>query len=81
MNISFYQKDIKRIWKENNFSYDYEILSNGHIHIIVEHGDWKHDHLALKYIMRKNHYRVIDMVDYPNGDDSYTAYYKFVYGV
>ena len=83
MNIAFYEQDIKRIFKENECYYEYNICANdGTIVVYVEWGDWKHDHAFLNYIMRENHYRCIDeVVTEENGSDTYSATHVFKYGV
>lgn len=82
MNISFYRTDINRIFKENNLCYDsYISTTNGMIEITIEDGDWKHDHIRLNYIMRKNHYRLIKEVEIGTSeDDSYSSTHYFKYG-
>lgn len=83
MNISFYTTDINRIFKENNLYYDYTISStDGMIAITIEDGDWKHDHIRLNYIMRKNHYRLIKNVEFGTSeDDSYSSTHYYKYGI
>ena len=82
MNIAFYKADIDRIFKENNLYYDYFILSNNEmIGIIIENGDWKHDHLRLNYIMSKNNYIFIKEEEIGTSDeDSYSSTHYFKYG-
>ena len=82
MNIAFYKADINRIFKENNLYYDYFILSNNEmIGIIIEDGDWKHDHLRLNYIMSKNNYIFIKENEIgTSDDDSYSSTHYFKYG-
>lgn len=81
MNIAFYKADINRIFKENNLYYDYFILSNNEmIGIIIENGDWKHDHLRLNYIMSKNNYKLIKEEEIGTSDeDSYSSTHYFKY--
>ena len=82
MDVIFCREAIKRIFKENNLYYDYFILSNNEmIGIIVEDGDWKHDHLRLNYIMSKNNYIFIkeNEID-TRDDDSYSSTHYFKYG-
>lgn len=83
MNITFYKEDIKRIFKENNLHYDWDISPNdGTIEVYIDWGDWKHDHICLKYIMWKNHYRQIDeIVTEEDETDAYSATHYFKYGV
>lgn len=82
MNVSFYRTDIDRIFKENNLYYDSYISStDGMIEITIEDGDWKHDHIRLNYIMRKNHYRLVKEVEIGTSeDDSYSSIHYFKYG-
>lgn len=82
MDVTFCREDINRIFKENNLYYDYFILSNNEmIGIIIENGDWKHDHLRLNYIMSKNNYIFIkeNEID-TSDDDSYSSTHYFKYG-
>ena len=80
MNIEFYKEDVKRIFKENNLTYEWCVSFDGTIFVNVIWGDWKHDHGFLKYVMRKNHYQVISqVVTEENGDDAFSAEYKFIY--
>ena len=81
MNITFYKEDVKRIFKENNLTYEWWVNFDGTIVVNVEWGDWKHDHAFLNYIMRKNHYRCIDeVVTEEDGSDTYSATHYFKYG-
>ncbi len=81
MNITFYEQDIKRIFKENELCYEYAVNNNGTIEVHIDWGDWKHDHLFIKYIMWKNHYRQInEVVTEEDGSDSYSSVHYFKYG-
>ena len=82
MDVTFCREDINRIFKENNLYYDYFILSNNEmIGIIIENGDWKHDHLRLNYIMSKNNYKLIKEEEIGTSDeDSYSSTHYFKYG-
>lgn len=82
MDVTFCREDINRIFKENNLYYDYFTLSNNEmIGIIIEYGDWKHDHLRLNYIMSKNNYIFVkeNEID-TSDDDSYSSTHYFKYG-
>lgn len=81
MNVTFYKEDVKRIFKENNLTYEWWVEDDGNIVVIVEWGDWKHDHRFLKYIMRKNHYRVVlRIITEDDESDVFSAKYVFEYG-
>ena len=81
MNITFYKEDLKRIWNENNLTYDYFIQFDGSIDVYVKWGDWKHDHLFINFIMKKNNYRLVsETTTEENGDDAYSSIHKFSYG-
>ena len=80
--MTFYEEDVKRIFKENNLTYEWWVQDDGGIVVVVEWGDLKHDHVFLKYVMRKNHYRVVEeIVTEEDGSDAYSAEYVFKYGV
>ena len=82
MNISFYKRDIARIFKENNLHYEWWVSpTDGTINVIVNWGDWKHDHRYLQYIMARNNYRVVNrVITEESGDDAFSAEYEFKYG-
>ena len=82
MNIEFYKEDVKRIFKENNLTYEWWVNpTDGSIVVEVVWGDWKHDHGFLKHIMWKNHYRVVSQVTTEeDGSDAFSAEYEFKYG-
>lgn len=74
------RKRIQEILSSHKMPYDFEIDSQGFIEISVINGDWKHDHLALQHVMREAGYipfgrHIPDNQD--NGDDSFTATYKY----
>lgn len=81
MNVQFYKDDVKRIFKENDCFYEWWVNFDGSIEVSVDWGDWKHDHLFLRYIMRKNHYRETNVVvTEEDGSDAYSAIHTFKYG-
>jgi hypothetical protein len=70
--------DIQRIFKENEMWYEWSVDFDGTVEINVEWGDWKHDHLRLKYIMKENGYCPIDEnVTEEDGSDAYSAVHTF----
>lgn len=70
---------IQRLLSANNMNYDFDVNSTGFIEITVTDGDWKHDHLALKNVMKKAGYILFKrfITDESNGDDSFSAIYTF----
>ena len=72
-------KKIRELLSANKMYYDFNVDSQGFIEITVENGDWKHDHLALRNIMREAGYIMFSRVikDEDNGDDSFSAVYKY----
>lgn len=72
-------KRISQILKNNNMNYDYSIDSEGYIKIIVENGDWKHDHIRLRKVMANAGYVCFGrhIPDEDTGEDSFSAVYIF----
>ena len=73
------RKRIGDILEANGMHYDYTVDADGYVEITVDDGDWKHDHIALKTIMRNNGFVCLDRhtSDDETGDDSYSAVYLF----
>lgn len=73
------RKRISDILEANGMHYDYTVDSDGYVEITVDDGDWKHDHIALKTLMRNNGFVCLDrhIQDDKTGDDSYSAVYLF----
>ena len=70
---------IVELLKTNGMYYDVEVFS-GAIRITVENGDWKHDHIALKNLMKSHGYIFIGrhIPDEETGDDSFSATYLYM---
>jgi hypothetical protein len=70
---------IVELLKTNGMYYDVEVFS-GVITITVENGDWKHDHIFLRNIMKSHGYIFIGrhITDEENGDDSFSATYLYM---
>lgn len=76
------EQDIKRIFKKNELNYEWWTNSDGTIDVDVVWGDWKHDHLYLRHVMRENGYiQLYEMVTEEDGDDAYSSIHTFKYGV
>ena len=73
------KKRIGKLLADNKMTYDYSIDEQGFIKIVVDNGDWKHDHLVLKHIMAKAGYFCFGrhIPDEETGDDSFSAVYLF----
>jgi fructose-1,6-bisphosphatase/inositol monophosphatase family enzyme len=74
------RQKIQELLSANKMSYHFTVDSQGYIKITVENGDWKHDHIALKHIMREAGYisfgrHILDEEE--NGDDSFSAIYLY----
>jgi hypothetical protein len=74
------EKDIQRIFKENEMWYDWDVdFFDNTVEINVELGDWKHDHLCLDHVMKENGYILIDKkVTEEDGSDAYSAVHTFL---
>jgi hypothetical protein len=73
------REKIGKILADNKMSYDYTVDDKGYVEITVENGDWKHDHIALRTLMRDNGFVLIGrhIPDEETGDDSFSAVYLF----
>lgn len=75
------RSEVQKLFSENNLHYEFDIDCINHVHVFVEDGDWKHDHLRLKHIMNINDYLCLDTNNLDaedDGDDSYSAEYIFM---
>ena len=46
--------------------------------ILIEWGDWKHDHIYLKYVMQEHGYNQVDeRVTQEDGSDCYSSVHSF----
>ena len=70
---------INKILSDNKMPYDYTVDDKGYVKITVENGDWKHDHIALRNLMRDNGFVCLGrhIPDEETGDDSFSAVYLF----
>lgn len=75
------EKEISEIFRENKLHYYWFVHPETHLlHVEVDHGDWKHDHLFLDYTMRNLGFTLAATVPFgePTGDDSYSATHIYV---
>lgn len=73
------RKRVEDLLTANKMFYDFSVDSNGYIEITVENGDWKHDHIALRNLMRDSEFVFLGryVPDEETGDDSFSAVYLF----
>lgn len=77
---AFIESDVQKIMKENEMYYEWYVDFNGKIVVIVEWGDWKHDHIFLENVMAKNGYLQTDEeLTEEDGSDTYSAIHTFEY--
>lgn len=70
--------EVGKIFSDNNISHEFDVDRNNHVRVIVEDGDWKHDHLRLRRIMTLNNFICLDeILTDDEDDDSYSAEYCF----
>lgn len=71
-------KEVQKIFKDNDLHYEWWESPNGNINVNVEWGDWKHDHWFLEYVMRQNGYIQIDrIITEEDETDAYSAKHVF----
>jgi hypothetical protein len=71
-------KEVQKIFKDNDLHYEWWESPNGNINVNVEWGDWRHDHWFLEYVMRQNGYIQIDsIITEEDETDAYSAKHIF----
>ena len=75
------KKLVKNIFKKNKLYYDWWCETDTMVQIVVNDGDWKHDHLRLRNIMKDNGFDYLGryITDESNDDDTFSAQYIFYY--
>lgn len=69
---------VSNIMKEGNLSGEIDTNPQGKVEILIEWGDWKHEHAYLKYLMNKNGFVHIGTeVTEEDGSDCYSARHIF----
>ncbi len=65
--------------REQKFEGMYEVWTEGRIvHVYITNGDWKHQHLRLKWLMDEFGYDQISEKTEPSNEDCYTSEHVFV---
>ena len=71
---------IQKIYKENDIWYEYNILPNNRVEIIVEFGDWRHDHVFIDYHMEDNGFvKTDEVLTWDDGSDCYSSIHTYIY--
>lgn len=73
-------KEIKKLLSDNFISFEdvYE-YTDGTIEVVIEWGDWKHDHLLCDEIMSKNGYVLIGEYETDeDGSDCYSSNHQYM---
>jgi len=69
---------VSGILKNGKLHGEVDIYPNGEISILIEWGDWKHEHGYLRYLMQKNGFTETDeKVTEEDGSDCYSAIHTF----
>lgn len=72
---------IQKLARDNYISCEVSEESENVVEVLIEWGDWKHDHLRLKWLISKN----LDLknsdenVTEENGSDCYSSIHKFYF--
>ena len=67
--MGFYEKEVERIFKDNDIHYEWWMQDDFSVVVVVEWGDWKHDHRYL-----------INLVNYPQTKDLWACSKTAAYG-
>lgn len=73
-------KEIKKLLSDNFISFeDVCEYTDGTIEVVIEWGDWKHDHLLCDEIMSKNGYVLIGEYETDeDGSDCYSSNHQYI---
>ena len=78
MDMGFYKKEVERIFKDNNIHYEWWMQDDFSVVVVVEWGDWKHDHRYLINLMNNNNHTMVErVITEEDGSDSFSAEYIF----
>lgn len=69
---------VSKILKDGNIYGEVDIYPNGEVSVMIEWGDWKHEHGYLRYLMQKNGFtETNENVTEEDGSDCYSAIHTF----
>ena len=76
------EKKVADLFKEKELYYEWGVYSEGIdkyvIEVVVEWGDWKHDHAYLDWVMNENGFvKTNEVVTEDDGSDCYSAVHTF----
>lgn len=72
-------KVVSEVLKKGNLNGELEIHANGVISVFIEWGDWKHEHVCLRCLMKQNGFEeILENVTEEDGGDCYSAIHSFV---
>ena len=78
MDMGFYEKEVERIFKDNDIHYAWWMQDDFSVVVVVEWGDWKHDHIYLINLMNNNNHTMVERaITEEDGSDSFSAEYVF----
>ena len=77
------QEKVETLLRENKvYSYelDFDLDNDRLVYIELEWGDWKHDHLRLRWLMEENDFKQFgEEVTEEDDSDCYSAIHTFIY--
>lgn len=69
---------VSKILKDGKISGEVDVYPDGEVTVLIEWGDWKHEHGYLRYLMQQNGFRETDEnVTEEDGSDCYSAIHTF----
>ena len=84
MDINFLRKAISTIndiFNEKECGFCAELVSDNLVQVVIEWGDWKHEHSYCDYIMRTHGFiKTDEQVTEEDGSDCYSSihFYEFI---
>lgn len=72
------EKTLQELSRSEDFLFDYSITSETECEVLIEWGDWKHEHGYLDYLMKKNGFiKVDEKITEEDGSDCFSAIHYF----
>ena len=69
---------IQDIYKRHDICYEYYITSKTECEILVDWGDWKHDHAYIDYLMKVNGFKKVgEELTEVDGSDCYSSVHSY----